>query len=201
LIYCAGDKTDECYKVFQDYKREKDKYIFHKNKPVSTKINAIYAALKDIDFDYVVTGASDDLISDYAWRICEQEMELYKWHIIGFTDANFYDSEKNRAGYHKCRANGYNRLIGCYRFLHYQLIEALNFKPFSDGLNSGIDGSMEVKIKYMRGLQENKMELGNNGHIVDVKSNININSFDKLKKIFRLAETSVWPDEILRQIN
>jgi len=195
-IVVAGEKDDVCYEVFNSHKKEHDVFIAHKNLPVSNKFNGLFKYLEDKEFDYAMIVGSDDLISNKAWKLLEKEIVKYETHFIGFKDLNFYDTKTKRVGYFICKKSSYNQTIGCFRTLHYNLIKALNFEPYYNGKDSGIDFSMEEKIKYINGVTQKEITVGNTGEIVDLKSNVNINSYEYLKKIFTLASLDTFPNEI-----
>lgn len=196
LFIIVGDFKDECKLVYDKYKIDGDEYVIYPNSPVSNKFNAMYQHIKDKDFDYAVCVGSDDIISNYGWQQLENEMTKQDYHYIAFLDCNFYDTKTKRSGYFLVKQSSLNKSIGCYRALHKNLLKSLKFKPYSDGKNSGIDFTMEEKLKYVKGLKTHEIKLGNHGHIVDLKSSININSFAYLEKIFNLADVNNFPKEI-----
>lgn len=201
LIYCAGDKEDPCRQVFEDLAHENDRYIIAQNRPVSNKINKIFKELSGIDFDYACTGASDDVVSDNAWNRIESLLNEWKYHFIGIKDINFYDTISGKAAYYMYNGRTQNRTVGCYRFLHYNLLKSLNFTPFYDGHNSGIDWTMEQKIEHFQNIEKKTIELGDTGDMVDIKSAVNINSYQKLKGIFKPSNTDNWPPEIRKLLD
>jgi len=198
IIYCAGEFTDECHSVFLDHKKKHDKYLSRVNRPVSNKFNYLFQNLKNIDFDYATIVGSDDLVSDEGWQIMENAMNEYKYHFIAFKDVNFFDSKTKTASYYEFRGRTQNRSVGCYRFLHENLVKSLDYTPFRDGMDSGIDWTMEQKLEYYQNIEKKIISLGNKGHIVDVKSGTNINSYNKLKVIMNKSDVSLFPTEIQR---
>lgn len=192
----AGDFKDECKNVYDKYKTAGDEFIIYPNTPVSNKFNALFYHIKEKAFDYALIVGSDDLISDYGWQQLENEMVKQEHHYIAFLDLNFYDTKTKKTGYFITKKTSLNKSIGCYRALHKNLLKSLKFKPFADGKNSGIDFTLEEKLQYVQGLKTHEIKLGNHGHIVDLKSSININSFAYLEKIFNLADVNNFPQEI-----
>jgi hypothetical protein len=195
-IIVAGNLEDECKNVYQKLKQGQDEYIICNNTPVSNKFNALHEYLKGEDFDYSITTGSDDIISDYAWQLLENAIIEQQYHYICFKDLNFYDSVTKKVGYYATKEKSVNKSIGCYRALHKNILETLKYKPYEDGRNNGIDFTMEQKMHYLKGVVSKEITVGNKGHIVDVKSNVNINSYQYLEKIFNLADVNNFPQEI-----
>lgn len=197
IVYCAGDFADECHQVFVNYQRKHDKYLPFKNRPVSNKFNHLFKQIKNIEFDYAAIIGSDDLISDKGWEIIETNLYEYKHHFLAFKDINFYDVLTGKAAYYEYKGRTQNRTVGCYRFLHDNLLKSLNYEAFRDGHNSGIDWTMEQKIQYFTNIDKKIVSMGNKGYMVDVKSGVNINTFQKLQGIFNMTSSDKWPKEIL----
>ena len=193
-VVLAGDNSDPCKVVYEQNKQGNDEYIICNNLPVSNKFNYLYDYIKDEDFDYSIITGSDDLISDKGFKELEDAIFEQEYHYICFSDINFYDSKTKKAGYFIAKNSSLNKSIGCYRALHKDLLKAMKFKPYFDGSNSGIDYTMEQNLSLIKGINKKQIVLGNTGDMVDVKSNVNINSFQYLEKIFNLADVNKFPN-------
>jgi len=195
FVVC-GDIDDECKQVYDRFATYTDQYITFPNRPISNKFNALYKQIEGTDFDYAIIIGSDDLISDATWRRLEEAMEEKEYHFIGFKDLNFHNLKTGESGYYKYAGYHANKTIGCYRALHKTLLNALDYEPFQEGFNTGIDHTMQIKMSYVDGIKQHVMEVGNTGGIVDIKSGLNIHSYEKLKKGFKFANKEDFPNEI-----
>jgi len=156
------------------------------NYPISNKWNYGLSLCEHIDFDYVFIIGSDDLIDDKL-MIKYHELMIYGYDYFGITDLYFHDSETNKlfywAGY-DLNSGRMGETIGLGRCISKTIVSQFNFKLWDNGINSGLDRSMEYKIKKIPNLKYTSIRLENNYFACDIKSDYNIgklNSYSNLK--------------------
>lgn len=121
-------------------------FVHHPNKPLGSKWNAGFVASKKYDPDGVIFMGSSDWVSDSYLKEIKTLLEDYSF--IGKLDCHFVDvSEEIRllhwAGYN-CNRRG--EPIGIGRVLRKDFLEKINWKPFEDHIDNGLDFSMWKKV-------------------------------------------------------
>lgn len=180
IVIDSGESNFEVFK-----KNDKFKYFNYKNYPLSNKWNYGASLLKEIDFDYVIILGSDDFLDENLLISYHKKM-IQNYEFIGIKDLYFYDKIKDNLfywpGYGK-NSGRENETIGAGRCLSKSLIEKLSYSPWSDGLNSGLDASMQKKLNLIKELKIIKFYLSDiNSFACDVKSNVNITNLKTYMK-------------------
>jgi hypothetical protein len=177
------------------------KYLEYDNNPVSNKFSAGMKALRGYGPDYVMILGSDDIISDsliekYLWDI-----EDKPWDVIGITDSYYLALHPKRAWFnHAVYWPGYAKktIIGYARCWSARLLDAVDWAPWPDGLNSGLDFAASMHIAST-GLSQATLEYSikeMNWLHVDIKTIGNISS---LSPIIRRGATPVDLDDLFAQ--
>ena len=130
-------------------------YRNYDNFPVSNKWNYGSSLCKDIDFDYIIMFGSDDIMDDSLLR------EYYKYMMdgydyIGILDIFIYDILKENLYYWKgygLNSGRYGETLGLGRCLSKNVVEQLDYKLWINGINKGLDGSMQNKINGLRDIK------------------------------------------------
>ena len=160
-------------------------YYNYTNKPVSNKWNYGLSLCKNLDFDYVFIIGSDDVIDE---KLMFKYYELMEsgYDYFGITDLYFLDSKTDKLFYWKGYESNSGRMgetIGLGRCISKSTISKLNFKLWGDGINAGLDKSMESKIKNLPNLKRTSISLGKNYFACDIKSDFNIGSLNSYKNL------------------
>lgn len=151
-------------------------YIEVPNRPLSNKMNATTRAAKGSD--YVICMGSDDIISPELFQEYLKYMNE-DYDFVGLTDFYFYDTESKRAMYW----GGYNdkrkgTSIGAGCVISAKLLNNMCHEPWKNGLNKGLDGSMQRRING----KVAKFSLKEKGlFALDIKSSTNITPFELWK--------------------
>ena len=145
-------------------------WIMTPNKPLGAKWNAGLREALNHEWDYLLILGSDDLISnDLIYRYMSYE----GWDMIGVRDLYLY-----KDGRVKYFASKRLKTIGAGRLLKRSAIEKCGML-WSDHKNKGLDGNCSKRLRMKR-LKEVAINMGDS-IVVDIKSDVNMNSFDKLE--------------------
>ena len=145
----------------------------YKNKPIGEKLNAGISALGK-DYDYLMNWGSDDLINPKLF-------DLYKplikqgHQLFGIGDYLVYDSRTGAA----IEFSMYHAICGAGRMIHRAILEWVNYRPYNDRCERGLDGNSYSRIRNLTQMTARRLypeEL----MLVDIKSDININTFNLL---------------------
>lgn len=153
-VICSGDQAED-KKVCEDAGAV---WVPHANKPLGAKWNAAFVAAKEFKPDACLFVGSSDWLSD-NWCI-ELAPYMQQYDMVGTLGCHFADiSDTNRVvywpGYEGKRAW---ESIGIGRLLSHRVLEKLNWKPFSDVIDSGLDGSMSEKIEKVGGIASHTLD-------------------------------------------
>lgn len=156
-------------------------YLEFPNKPLGAKFNAGMSVMKSFNPDYVMIMGSDDVLSTATfqkiWDYCEKGCDK-----VGFTDLYFFDLYEQSLVYWpgyghkgtKADSSRKGEAIGLGRTLSYSILNKMNWHPWKDDINMGLDWCMTQKLKALRtkpiifSLKENGL------FAVDLKSKENI---------------------------
>jgi len=140
-------------------------FVNHKNSPLGAKWNAGFIAAKKYNPDAVLFVGSSDWISDSYIKRLKENIEDFD--LLGQLGCHFVDVSEtirlvNWQGYGKGQRE--NEPIGIGRCLSKSFLNTINYKPFEDNINAGLDWSMwkkaifnGVKIGILE--QDSKIEL------------------------------------------
>jgi len=173
VCVCVGSEnqfTQECLDrgiIYTDYN----------NKPVSNKWNHGMLSFRDIDIDHVMIMGSDDFASDSFY---EYVMDMIKGKdFTGCHDLYIYGARKGRRGFGQLfyfTYTGY--VIGPGRCYSKRILKMMDFTPWDDGRNAGLDGSIARNVKRLGGTVVRKsFGMKEEGlFLVDIKTTNNISS-------------------------
>jgi len=128
--------------------------VCHSNEPLSGKWNAGMKAFYDLDepLDGVMIVGSDDLVTPSYIDAAKYLLERGADYIF-LPSLYFYNLQDGRM--HYCLAER----LGLGRVLSRRLLDMLDWKPWPDGLNKGLDGAMWEKIKDLKEVNIVKLDL------------------------------------------
>ena len=121
-------------------------FISISNDPLGNKWNKGFQASKNYNADAVIFMGSSDWCSDGYIERCKEHSKNYG--MIGMLGCHFADvSDSIRLVHWKGYNNNMrkNEPIGIGRFLNREFLEKINYTPFDDRINSGLDWSMWKK--------------------------------------------------------
>lgn len=152
--------------------------IYSPNEKLGQKINdgIFYAGL--IGYDYIMNSGSDDLYNPEIidWYLPFINMEI---PFFGLKSCWFY--EFGKVPFFFDYYNG-DHMIGAGRMIHKTVIESVTAKYevlYEPTINRGMD-TMSAQRILKCGFQNVVIDTGNEAMIVDVKSDVNINTFDQI---------------------
>ncbi len=194
-LHCPGVKITPVIVVSEDKamrlcQENGIRYINFANYPLGRKYNVGLGALKDMD--YVMSINSDDFLCDKTLSVYKEYMDK-KIDFIGIVDIYFYDKRTGRLGYFP----GYEEMaktdrrykgrigesLGACRVLSKSLLGKVNYRLWIDKVDRGLDWSMMQRLwginytKKIFSIKEKDLM------IVDVKTNVNINTFDAYRTV------------------
>lgn len=148
------------------------------NEPLGRKWNiGMQDVANYVSPDYVMILGSDDLISSSFLEHIDHKINQ-GYELIGIRDLYFYSLNPRRIKYGECGYwAGRGKLLGVGRTVHRRLLEKVDWAPWGETKNSGLDGSMLKNIRPY--LDEGKMttftlkETGT--YCLDIKTEGNIN--------------------------
>lgn len=154
--------------------------IYFSNEDLGAKMNAgINEALK-ISFDYLMNIGSDDLLHPSLIDFYFPFIAINE-PVFGVDSCYFYEVDKDPVCFSYSIPN---RVIGAGRMISHTVISMLIRKysyVYLPTLKRGLDGDSAERMR-LEGYKEKQIKIGLTPLIVDVKSEININDFDKIAK-------------------
>jgi len=150
------------------------------NDPLGKKWNAgMRHARTYADPDYVMILGSDDLISSSLLELIDHKINQ-GYEFISFKDLYFYSLNRKRVKFGECGywdGRGQNRSLGPARVCHRRILEKINWAPWGETKNSGLDGSFIKNIKdYIPEKKKILLSLKEtNTYCLDIKTEGNIN--------------------------
>lgn len=161
---------------------EKAKYnfsiVYHSNEYLGEKINAgINVAL---GCDYIMNAGSDDLLHPELMKLYEKSINNVEF-FFGINSVYFFDMERKKNYFFQYETEEYS--IGAGRMIFTEIVKYMkqkNVPLYSPFLQRGLDTNSSNNIKNL-GIFEKIIKSGVFPYIVDLKSNENINSIDKIK--------------------
>jgi hypothetical protein len=124
------------------------RYIFAQtnNVPLGAKWNAAVLKAKEFKPDYVLFMGSDNIMSS---NLFYEYMKYVKqgFDMVGTTDIYFINLITRQISYsHGYTNNRAGETIGPGRLLSGALLDKLGWKPYTDDLAKGLDGSMQLRL-------------------------------------------------------
>ena len=179
-------------------------YYEHPNRPLGAKANYAAECAKSYDPDYLIFLDADDMISNSLMIEYLKKMNE-GYDVIGVRDTYFYSLNPKRVKYGVFGHWGYDyrgikdKNLGVAKCLSRSMLEKIDWKPFNERVNSGLDGTMRARVgKYrprIAGIEVRK----NNLFCVDIKTYGNLNgigNFDLLELDPKLMYNYLPPEEV-----
>lgn len=161
---------------FSNHKRDK---IYSSNSRLGKKLNdGINAAILKYDYDYIMNGGSDDLFHPKMIDLYLPYI-LNKTKIFGLNKLYFYQKGKDPLFFQY-----YNtpHLVGAGRMIHRSVINAVKYKYtdlYDNDIRRGMDG-MSARRMINCGFKQTIIDPDTFPMLVDIKSDENINSFERI---------------------
>lgn len=154
-------------------------YIEVENYPVTNKHNAILAKAKGMNLEGMVIMGSDDIVNDGYWdwiyTLSKDEECVY-----GLKDIYFYSTSEKDALYYWAGYRNGRQNAGAGRFYSKNVLDKMNWKLWEDGLNKGMDSSVDRGL-IKKGIKSKSVTMeGINGFLVDIKHTRSITSHNIL---------------------
>lgn len=157
-------------------------YIAHKNKPLSNKWNKGMLKMKELNVDYVLCLGSDDLVSN---SLIDRYIEAMRqgYDFIGLLDCFIYDTKTKDLRFW----TGYNGIrigetAGIARCLSSRILSDMDWKPWGEAKERGLDGEMFKKLKDIKHVQKLFGCLKDNIFAVDLKDENSMTGFEHFSK-------------------
>lgn len=180
--------------------RLKTTWVQAENKPLGKKFNTVLRAAKKCNPDYVFITGDDDIYNDRFWKQY-QEAANQGFHFIGLLDAFLVDVETASAKYFP----GYSRerkgeTLGAGRMIHKHLLDIFDWELWENGINSGLDASMTKTLSHLNYMSLAIQGLSQNVIMVDLKSDVNIWSYNNWYGLTRNLEevSNIFGQPILK---
>jgi hypothetical protein len=176
-IAIVASEEDSEYKRYKEISNPYTTVFTYKNLPVGEKVNAgIDFVMDNYRFDYLMNFGSDDLIHPNLMDIYEPYMR-HRIKFFGIDNLYFINSQQHKAYlYHR---KGTLKSVGAGRMIHYSVLEYFkqkNLDLYEPEKGAGLDGSSAKNIlKHLKEI-DLVIPVGSFPYIVDIKSEVNINS-------------------------
>lgn len=165
--------TDEAWAVQACMQRGMDWVNFY-NDGIGRKMNAGVRVSSYSQWDWLITLGSDDLIRPEIFASANY-MAAEGFKFFGTNDCILYDWNTGNAKRHKSGS----QIIGAGRFVHRSLVEQCDYQLWPDDAMSGLDGQSEQRVEEVTGHYIQHMPTAH-PFIVDVKSDVNIHSYEDI---------------------
>lgn len=127
-------------------------FPYFDNDPLSNKWNNGINFMEASDIDGIMIVGSDDLVTPSYIEAAKYLLEQGADYIF-LPSLYFYNLKDGRM--HYCLAER----LGLGRVLSRRLLDMLDWKPWPDGMNKGLDGAMWGKIKELKEVNIVKLDL------------------------------------------
>ena len=181
---------DEIMDILNEFVPQDDilHFVESKNLGLGKKHNeGVKYAFENLEFDYLMNTGSDDVIN------LKELLKGYSDYInsgaklIGYTGC--YISEFGKDEVFSVISSNPRRTVGAGRLIHYSVIEKImrmNKFLYHPHLNRGLDGNSADNI--LRYARVRPKVINDIAPIIDVKSEVNINSYEKFGNISEKQE-------------
>ncbi len=177
-IFSKSDpELRQLHNYYKDANHPRD-YVYSANNRLGQKINDGISYAGQYNYDYIMNFGSDDLIHP---NLIDLYLPLIKRSIMifGINRVYFYKEGEDSIFF-----SYYNTpfVVGAGRMIHRQVIDTvvqLHTGLYEPTINRGMD-TMSAKRMEKCGFKQTVVDPGNFPMIVDIKSDININSFQQL---------------------
>lgn len=168
-------KKNLLYYLQADHPRD---YIYSSNDFLGQKLNhGIEHAMK-YDFDYMMNCGSDDFIHSKIIALYQKKIEKGE-KLFGVNKLYFYKETEDPLFF-----TDYNKpyVVGAGRMIHKDVIKHI-FNEYSGlytkEINRGMD-TQSANLMHTLGYCEKRIDPGKFPYIIDIKSDVNINSFKRI---------------------
>ena len=154
--------------------------ILHPNIPVGNKLNEGFKRAVNMGCDYIMNFGSDDLAHPALMKLY---MPLIKQEIPLFGLNKIYFWNVDGTAFHFSSYNN-PHIIGAGRMIHISVVKKVIHRYgclYESYINRGLDGSSGLRMMSCLYKQE-IIDAGMFPMVVDIKSEVNINSFEKIKE-------------------
>lgn len=189
-VYIAGDEHEH-RRLAQ---ANDGKYLKIDNGRLGAKYNLLTQTACHKGNDYVFFLGSDDFVCPRMADIYAHAMKSGE-QFLGASGAYFYEPHTGRLalfeGYpedHKA----YGQSVGAARLYHRSLLEPVDFRPWQDTRDRGLDANATRSLGLPTGRDgmDHLVMVGRDGILLDVKTHTNIWHFDRLAEVFPLSITN-----------
>ena len=167
--------------------------VFCENRPLGVKANKSVKALKGI-CDHVITTGSDDVFSANMPQIYSQHVNF---DYFGFLDCFFFNYDNGHTRYwngYTCARKG--EPIGAGKMLSASVLDRLEWRPFGESNDVGLDGTLNSRMKSMNAKTKFVyLTSFNNAYIVDIKKDNNLTSWETVCRITHQTDTN-WINHV-----
>lgn len=167
-------ELDHLYSIYIKANHKRD-CIFSGNGLLGRKLNDGIKYAEKFNYDYIMNFGSDDIIHPDIIQLYQKSLDK-ELDIIGLNSVFFYNNDADPILY-----SYYNKpfLIGAGRLIHRRVIESVVREYgglYKIDLNRGMDTFSGKRMKSL-GFIENTLNSAEFPYIVDIKSDVNINSY------------------------
>jgi len=154
------------------------KWGWAENKPLGKKHNDGLEYVKNGDWEYILQLGSDDLLSNeylhYALYAMQSGLDFF-----GVDAIYFADSETKKACEFKLSTQA-AKLIGAGRFISHKALASVDYRPWPNEISKGLDMTSQALLES-KGYKPTVLKTSEIC-VLDVKSSVNIWSFDRFAK-------------------
>lgn len=188
-------EIDQLFSIYLKANHHRD-CMFSSNKLLGKKLNDGIQYAAKYKYDYIMNFGSDDLIHADIFKLYAEALAR-DCDIIGINKVFFYNQVSNPVLF-----SYYNKpnLVGAGRLIHRRVITKvmLNFNGlYKDDLCSGMDTFSAHRMR-MCGHLQTVLDPGEFPYIVDIKSDVNINSFDKIVTTENTGYLKEFPEDYIK---
>lgn len=178
----------------QSITKSQSLYFDFPNQPLSNKFNFGMSKFANRNVDYVMILGSDNFL-DEILMIEFIKIMRNGYDLIGILNSYIFDLRTglmyNFLGYPKT-SHRFQETVGAGRILSKNLLGSLGFRPWSDGLSKGLDGSMWAKLASIN-FKEYKVNVKSiNGLMLGIKTNTFITNIDKMKNKVQIKKDLLY---------
>ena len=177
------------------YKRA---YTFCDNYQLGRKHNTGINAACELGFDYLMNMGSDDLLHEDLLKLYKTEIDK-KTPIIGINRLYFLDKASNRSLFFSYYNNPH--VVGAGRMIHISVINRLHERygsVYESAAMCGLDGNSAERM-HNCGFRQTAIDPGTFPYLVDIKSDENINDFEKILQSANRNSIAEVNSEIVRK--
>lgn len=180
-VLCVLSREDRQYTKLQMIcKRHGFKYCVASNDYLGAKMNAGIAASLELDYDYLMNFGSDDLIHAKTFSIYKPYADRGVL-MFGLRGIYFINTKTQKTLYYYYKQPF---AVGAGRMIHKNVVTAITdagLTLYTNEFQHGLDANSAHLIEKYSGVRCTVINNDTFPYLVDLKSDVNINSFEKLK--------------------